>query len=919
MLAEKINKVIIIPLLLIVIASVFFFATDHSTIDFSTQVKPVINKKCITCHGGIKKEAGFSLLFREEALAKTESGKPAIIPGDPGASEFIRRLTLEDPEERMPYQHEPLSEEEIEIFRQWVKQGAKWGDHWAYVPVAQQKVPGPASYLFGLFNKNKWDWPKNNIDYFIYDELLKQELKPSPQADREILLRRVSLDLTGLLPSTSLAKQFLNSNDNGAYEKLIDSLLASPHFGERWTSLWLDIARYADTKGYERDYSRSIWRYRDWLIKAFNNDKPYNEFLTEQIAGDLLPGATDEQLIATAFHRNSMTNDEGGTDNEEYRTAAVMDRVNTTWEGLLGTTFSCVQCHSHPYDPFKHDEYYKFMAFFNNTRDEDTWADYPLLRHYENEESVKQKNIITWLTSNGFNKEAIEADIFLKTFQPSYNSQNADSLINCGIADTKWLAMRNRSRARLKDVNLDQKDKLIMPVLGFEKGGTLSIGFGKDGGELLKTISVPKTQGWQMLQIEFAEQHGIHDLYFSYSNKNIENTNRSGIMFDWFYFTKKLPGNNKPGYDNIVNNYWELVNKKVSTTPVMMDNPEFMSRSSYVFERGNWLVKGEEVQPGTPASLTPLPQGAPRNRLGLAMWLTDKKNPLTARTMVNRLWEQLFGTGIVETLEDFGTQGIEPTHRQLLDYLAYKFMNEYNWSVKKILKEIVLSATYMQDSRISKELLAKDQFNKYYARGARVRLSAEQVRDQALQVSGLLSEKMYGPGVMPWQPSNIWMSPYNGDSWKHSSGEDQYRRAVYTYWKRTAPYPSMITFDGVTRELCAPRRIRTNTPLQALVTLNDSVYIETSKHFAFNVEKNCNSKSVREKINYAYQLVLFKPLNEEKSNALENLYNEALLKFKKDSSLTCEMTGSEDNSPETAALVVVMGALLNLDEVITKS
>lgn len=920
MLARKVRKTLLIPIGLIILVVVFLFSTRHHTIDFSTEVKPIINKKCITCHGGVKKEAGFSLLFRDEALAKTESGQPAIVPGNPGASEMIRRLRLKDPEERMPYKHQPLSEKEIEVFTQWIKQGAKWGEHWAYIPVQKTELPKPGSKFFGLVAGKKWDWVKNDLDYFIYDALQKQDLKPSVEADKRTLLRRVSLDLTGLPPSPSLANRFLNDGSNMAYEQLVDSLLASPRFGERWTAMWLDLARYADTKGYERDAGRSIWRYRDWLIKAFNRDQPYNQFLIEQLAGDLLPNATNEQFIATAFHRNTMTNDEGGTDNEEFRTAAVIDRVNSTWEGLMGTTFACVQCHSHPYDPFKHEEYYKFMAFFNNSRDEDTWADYPLLRHYEAEDSLKRIAVINWLNKNGYAKAANETDLFLRTWQPAHNSLKTDSFINCELNDTKWLAMRNPSSARLKKVSLDGKNELIFRYVGYAPAGMWTIHLDRREGPVLKTVSTLQTKGWAVTKIDFPQQHGVHDLYFSYQNSTLKNPNANGIQFDWFYFTNPLPGKEKPGYDSTSKHYWDLLVKNVPTTPVMMDNPLEMHRPSYVFERGNWLVKGEEVQADVPRSLGSLAKGLPRNRLALAQWLTDKKNPLTARTMVNRLWEQLFGNGIVETLEDFGTQGIEPTHRELLDYLSYQFMNEYKWSIKKLLKEMVLSATYRQDSKVSKEILEKDPYNKFYARGARVRLSAEQVRDQALAISGLLSNKMYGPSVMPWQPGGIWMSPWSGEYWKKSEGEDQYRRAIYTYWKRTAPYPSMITFDGVGREVCTARRVRTNTPLQALVTLNDSVYLDAARHFAYQIQGKLSGSNIRERIARAYEEAVYKPIAPAKLNALQTLYSEALKKFKEDKDKTCEMIGvnNQHNNPETAALIVVTNALLNLDEVITK-
>jgi hypothetical protein len=720
MLVRKGNKKYLILLSLVAVITVFVFSTRRETVDFSTQVKPILNNKCISCHGGVKKQAGFSLLFRSEALANTESGKPAIVPGEPGKSEMIRRLHLKDPEERMPYKKEPLSDAEIDILTRWIKQGAKWGEHWAYMPVNAVEVPKPKSSFLGLIPADKWAWVKNDIDYFVYDKLQKMELKPSVEADKATLLRRVSLDLTGLPASSALADQFMKSNDAKAYEVLVDSLLASPHYGERWTGLWMDISRYADSKGYEKDDRRQIWRYRDWLIKAFNSDKPYNDFLTEQLAGDLLKNATDEQILATAFHRNTMTNDEGGTDNEEFRTAAVMDRVSTTWEGLLSTTFACVQCHSHPYDPFKHEDYYKFMAFFNNTRDEDSQPDYPLLRHYDAADSLKRLSIVNWLNTSGFRKEAENVDLFLRTWQPAYNSLVMDSFDRAELSDTKWLGMWNNGKARLKNITLDGKTELIYRHQVYVPGGLLTIRLDGHDGPVLKTIVPTKpenAQGWLFSKVDLPATSGVHDLYFSYQNSGVKYPDQSGVLFDWFYFTQPLPGKEKPGYDSTAKHYWELLTKSVPTTPFMLENPADMTRPTYVFERGNWLVKGNQVQADIPESMGGLPQGAPRNRLGLAMWLTDKKNPLTARTMVNRLWEQLLGTGLVETLEDMGTQGADPTHVELLDHLSYKFMNEHKWSVKKLLREIVLSATYRQDSKVSKEGLEKDPFNKYYARG----------------------------------------------------------------------------------------------------------------------------------------------------------------------------------------------------------
>jgi Protein of unknown function (DUF1553) len=358
----------------------------------------------------------------------------------------------------------------------------------------------------------------------------------------------------------------------------------------------------------------------------------------------------------------------------------------------------------------------------------------------------------------------------------------------------------------------------------------------------------------------------------------------------------------------------------VPTTPVMMDNPSDMHRTSHVFERGNWLVKGKQVEPDVPHSLNPLPANAPHNRMGLALWLTSKENPLTARTMVNRLWEQLFGTGLVETLEDMGTQGAAPSNKELLDFLSWKFMNDYQWSVKKLLKEMVMSATYRQDSKLNAEALEKDPFNKLYARGPRVRLSAEQVRDEAMAVSGLLNEKMNGPSVMPFQPKGIWLSPWNGQDWLASTNGEQYRRALYTYWKRTAPYPSMMTFDGAAREVCTARRIRTNTPLQALVTLNDESYLEAARNFAYRMQKD-GGKDLGSQISRGYEMQIYKPISPARLQALEKLYREAFEKLQHDPTKTCEMIGmmDEHNNPETAALVVVANAMLNLDEWVTKN
>lgn len=899
-----------------------YFLIGEKPVDFNTDVKPILNKKCISCHGGVKKKGGFSVLFEEEALAKTESGKPAIIPGDPHGSEMINRLTSTDPEERMPYKEAPLTEDEISILTKWVKQGAKWGKHWAYESIKQQTLPTLKRQYLGLFPSPFASFVGNPIDLFILKKLEAKNIQPSPEADKHTLLRRVSLDIIGMPAPEPIASKFLNDHSDKAYPNLVEDLLALPQYGERWTAMWLDLSRYADTKGYERDDQRQIWRYRDWLIQSFNEDKPYDQFITEQIAGDLLPSPTDAQYLATAFHRNTMTNDEGGTDNEEFRTAAVIDRVNTTWEVLMGTTFACVQCHSHPYDPFTFEEYYKFMAFFNNTRDEDSFGEYPLLYEYKNEDSVRFHQVSKWLNQNVSASEARNVIDFLKTRQPSINSLTADKFVNSELSDTKWLAFRNHSSARLKQVQLNGSTQLITRYNASIPDGKLEIHVDSITGPLLAKIKITNAnKGWIIDQFAIEPISGKHDIYFTYASKTLEK-DRNGLVFDWLYFTKDFPGKSKPDHDSIKKAFDHLIAYgQAITTPIMIENPEYMFRTTQIFDRGNWTQKGDPVNAGTPRSLNPMPNGAPKNRLGLAKWMTDKSNPLTSRTITNRIWEQLFGQGLAETLEDLGSQGIPPTHPELLDYLSWNLMHKWKWSLKSLIREIVLSSTYKQSSKATPEQMEIDRFNKYYARGPRFRLSAEQIRDQALAISGIMHTEMFGPSKMPWQPEGIWNSPYNGNKWRTSSGNDKYRRAIYTYWKRTSAYPSLLTFDAMQREVCVSRRIRTNTPLQALTLLNDPTYVDIARQWTLHLIKESNDPFVI--IRKAYKKATGRTPNDGTSKLLINLYFKSLHHYNTNKDATCEMSTGElnnpNNKPETAALITVMHSILNLDDVITKS
>jgi hypothetical protein len=895
-----------------VLAGVIFSGCRDKSIDFSAQVKPILNKHCIACHGGVKRNAKFSLLFRHEALDTAESGKHVIIPGDPEHSEMIRRITSNDPEVRMPYKEEPLSKEEIAILRQWIKEGAQWGDHWAYLPPRPVAVPNSGEVLSG-FSVDGKDWAKNEIDHFILKRLEEEDLTPSPEADKPTLIRRLYMDVIGLPPTPAQAEKFIKDERPDAYSRVVDELLASPHFGEKWASWWLDMARYSDTKGYEKDAGRTIWRYRDWVIKAFNADMPFDRFTTEQLAGDLLPNPTDDQLIATAFHRNTMNNDEGGTTDEEFRVASLIDRVSTTWEIWQSTTMGCVQCHTHPYDPFVNEEYYKAMAFFNNTRDEDTPGEHPNLRIYSEEDNQRLDKIRAWVRSNGGAKEELEVKHFLKTLEPKFHPHDFDQFINGELIDNKYLGIRSGGSARVKQIYLEGKTTLIMNYWADVDGGSFEIRRDRIDGDVIVSGKLPK--GGRAISVPVKPSMGKHDLYITFRNTQIK-ADRAVCNVEWFAFRDDLPGKGATDYEAVKSTFMDLINATADETPIMVENTAEQHRTTRIFVRGNWLAKGDSVTPGVPKSLNAFPKDQPYNRLGFAAWLLSKENPLTARAMVNRFWEQIFGTGIVESLEDFGTQGAIPTDKELLDWLALRFMNDNHWSMKKLVKDMVLSATYRQDSHVSNELLERDPTNKFLARGPRVRLTFEQVRDQALAVSGLLSDKMYGKSVMPYQPAGIWNSVYSDEYWKESEGDDEFRRSVYTYAKRTSPYPSMMMFDGSSREVCVSRRIRTNTPLQALVTLNDSSFVVAARSLAKGMVKH--KTQPKEQIRAGYKSILIRDISDQKLNVLAGLYDEALEEYKQDKMAATKLAAEKNASPELAAMTIVANALLNLDEVITK-
>ena len=882
-------------------------------VDFSVDIKPIINTNCIGCHGGVKKNGGLSLLFEEEAFTDTKSGKPAIIRGDASGSELIKRLLEHDPELRMPYENPKLSKEKIDLFTRWIDQGAKWGEHWAYS--LPEKVEVPAITEEASFSGLETSaFAQNGIDNFILKRLANEELKPNSFAEPNVIARRLALDITGLPPNKNLFKEF--NNGKIPYEIFVDSLLAQPVFGENWATWWLDMARYSDSKGYEKDQGRSIWEYRDWVIKALNKDMPYDQFTIEQLAGDLLSAPSEDQLIATAFHRNTMNNDEGGTDDEEYRVAAVIDRVNTTFEVWQSTTIGCVQCHSHPYDPFKQEEYYKLMAFFNNSRDEDIPSEGPVLKFYTPEQTLQIEKINNWVSIHGNPKTAEAYKNFLKYTEPVYNAHVLQDFKNGAYDNHAAAVLWDDGSCKLENMTTQGGTTLYLKYSSGKNGTTMTFRKNNEQGEVLSRLKIDKTKGSVIRKIPFKKVDEKFDLYIETDNGNVAKEVNLVNLY-WLTLLDDIPGKGKSGYKHIDQTLMDVMNARTPTVPIMVENPNYMKRSTQVFERGNWLVKTDTVQPTTPEALNAWNENWPNNRLGLSKWLVSKDNPLTARTLVNRVWHQIFGRGLVSTLEDIGSQSEPPSHPELLDWLSLRLMHEHNWSVKELIKDIVMSGTYRQSSENSPELYQKDPENEFYARGPRQRLSAEQIRDQALAVSGLLSNKMYGPGVMPPQPDGVWQTVYSGEKCIESTGEDRYRRAIYTYLKRTSPYPSFLTFDAGSREVCTIRRTVTNTPLQALITLNDPVYLEASYKLAKTMEA---SEDVESGIAFGYEKATYSKITPTQLEALKDLYQISFDEFQNNAD-SSEPFFHLKKKPDShlAALTIVANAIMNLDEFLTKA
>ena len=903
-------------------------AATASAVDFNREVRPILAQHCFACHGMDEhsRKGKLRLDLVESAYGKGKSGEVAIVPGQPDKSEVIHRIFSEDPDDIMPPPEakKPISAKDKATLRAWIAEGGVYQPHWAFSAPKQAPVPQAGVHP---------------IDAFVRTRLEKAGLKPSPEADRYALVRRVTLDLTGVPPTPEEADAFVQDKSPDAYEKLVDRLLASPRYGERWARRWLDLARYADTNGFEKDRPRTIWPYRDWVVKALNADLPYDQFGIKQLAGDLLPGATPDDHIATGFHRNTMLNEEGGADPNEYRFYSMVDRVGATGAAWMGLTMNCAQCHTHKYDPILHTDYFGVMALLNNA-DEPTYHIPPadlaaqVAEHARKiaaaEESLPGKfpggvaaldpKVDAWIAAeapkaskwevlrpaklkttmpklevqpDGFilgGGDSSKSDVYDLTFDRAHKGVTAirlevadhPSLPNDGPGLTNYegplggfflselqawqgnqrlefgeaFATNDEEEDRISDAAAAPKAKAKAKGKAARKknnasaalDGEMSSGWQVLGGygqrqtavfRFAKPTDLPA--GWT-LKMLFEKHFSCSLGHFRLSVTTDEQATATGHPAA---IEAMLAGAAPQDRDALRMRFLETapevaVHAKALTalrkriprgqpTLVMRERPASNPRTTVRYHRGEYLNPREEVKPGVPAFLPGLPKDAPANRLTFARWLFAPENPLTARVAVNRQWQAFFGRGFVVSLEDFGYQSEAPTHPELLDWLAVEFQRT-GWSMKKLHRLIVTSATYRQSSRVTPELAEKDRENLLLARASRFRLDAEVIRDGALQAAGLISFKMGGPGVFPPQPASVTSEgTYGRIEWKPSEGEDRYRRSLYTFIKRTAPFAMATTFDAPTGEACIARRDVSNSPLQALTLLNDEMFMEASR------------------------------------------------------------------------------------------
>ena len=1017
-------------------------------IEFNRDVRPIITK-CFTCHGHDPQAimAGLRLDRREGALAKLADGKRAIVPGHPEESELIRRINTTEESELMPpaYSNKTLSEEEKHTLEIWIAEGAEYKEHWAFVPPSRPALPA----------LKKKDWTKGPIDFFILSTLEENKLGPSPQADRRTLIRRVSLDLVGLPPTPEEVDAFVNDKAPNAYEKVVDRLLASPRYGERMAMDWMDYARYADSNGYQADYERYQWRWRDWVIDAFNQNMPYDQFTVKQLAGDLLPNASPDDRLATGFNRNHRINTEGGVIAEEWRVETVIDRVETTSQTWLGLTTGCARCHDHKYDPITQKEFYALGSYFNNVPESGTGVEQPvnhpplmkaptadqsgLLRDYQRTAEKLQDVVAERLKSNANHPltwsvpepPPVSSEGLIGRYQLK---EKPALLAGTGVAPTASGSIGYRTGRSTGSVSTGTYGFVDLgDVADFERNQAYSYGawvFPNDdsyGTVMSRMESMKAYRGWDIsLQGRQVAVHLIHNwpkdaiklvtkeklpakawshVLISYDGsgkaagftvyvdgKKAETAvdvdaltgttrvpvhARVGRRTDSDFYTGRVDdpvlysraitadeaailadvhpakallaippekrtvsqvktldhlwayGNDpvyKAAYDklNRVRRDKEMLEGKVPSVMVMaeMDEP----RNAYVLIRGQYNKRGDKVTAGVPSFLPPVPSGLPNNRLGFAKWIVSPTNPLTARVAVNRMWERLFGRGIVGTSEDFGTRADFPSHPELLDWLASEFVR-LKWNQKALWKQMVMSATYRQSSRVTPALLKVDPENKLLARGPRFRLPGEVIRDQALAAGGLLVHKIGGPSVRPYQLDGVWdeLNVYgNLRNYKHDTDAGLHRRSLYTIWKRTAAPPNMTLFDVPSRETCRVVRARTNTPLQALNLLNDVTYLEAAKALAELCLKQGGPSSAS-RLDFAFRRVVGREPSLEEARILGDGLAKRLTLFRSEPDRARKLVALGDYAvdakldvSEVAAYAVTASTLLNLDEVLTK-
>ncbi len=992
---------------------------------FAEKVRPILATRCYSCHGPDVQQNGLRL-DSLAAILKGSDGGRVVVPGKPDNSRLLRRLQAQE-RPMMPYGGPALAAKDIETIREWIAAGVPGPDstlpvaavqapkHWAYVKPVRPAVPLVKDAA----------WCKNPIDNFVLAKLEAEGLKPSPEASKRTLIRRVYLDLIGLPPTPREVDDFVADQSADAYEKVVDRLQASPRYGERWARPWLDLARYADSNGYEKDNPRVAWEYRDWVIRALNQDMPFNEFTIEQIAGDMLPKPTNDQLIATGFHRNSMLNQEGGIDVEEYYWYSLVDRVNTTASVFLGSTLGCAQCHNHKFDPFPQKDYYRMIAFFSNaehkkagtgdyymaetelalpTPEQDKKSQQLRAQMAQLETMLDTQTPQLDLAQQAWEKEMTGSEARWSALKPlrvesaggaTLTPQADDSVLASGNnpqADTYKIAAKTEV-TKLAGVRLEVLPDPSLPKSGpgrdpdgnfflsdfemqingkpviwksavadesqdgysakgiVEKRTDVLSGWAIDAGDAnvwrRQVVFVPR-DAWEIpagSTLTFTLRHEMRK-----TSRNIGRFRLSVTALPDPVFIVQAPASlrrvfGKTAAERTAEDKEKLsaayrlvapslegtrtqiaalkkeLNKLgIATAMIMKEREGFARPAAYLRERGTFTSPGELVYADVPAALGALPREAMPNRLGLAQWLVSEDNPLTARVTVNHFWETIFGRGIVETSEDFGTQGDLPSHPQLLDWLATEFVRE-GWSMKKIQKLMVMSAAYRQDSHVSEDLQARDPYNRLYARGPRFRVEAEMVHDMVLAESGLLSTKMYGPSAYPYQPDGVWDIPYSSDKWVQSSGEDQYRRSVYTFIRRSAPYPSLVTYDAPSREFCTVRRVRTNTPLQALTSLNDPYFFEAARALAKRLAAEGGS-SLEERIDYGYRLTIARPPTANELAKVSQFYRKELASYEADHEAAYKTIQSKPesvkNGPEMAALTMLANVLLNMDEAVTK-